>query len=128
MSVDNAMNELADLMAQACLFAECDFRLWLEEGQIVLSPPRKKALASWTIYYNSTINPSAQVVNNLMPLLEQCEVIDAENLKASKLHLVRRMLSLKSDFDAHFEHLLEKLSSLMGEILLKCLGDNLKKE
>ena len=101
-------------MAQACSFAECDFRLGLEEGENIISPPRKKALASWTIYYNSTINPSAHIVNNLMPLLEQCEAIDAENLKASRLHLVRRMASLKSDFDTHFEHLLEMLNTLTG--------------
>ena len=112
MSVNNALNELADLMIQARSFAECDFRLGLEEGQIVMSPPRKKALTLWTIYYNSTINPCAQIVNNLMPILEQCETIDAENLKTSRLHIVRRMGSLKSDFDMHFEHLLEKLNTL----------------
>ena len=48
-------------------------------------------------------------------------------LKVSKLHLVRRMSSLKNELDAHFERLLEKLNSLTGEILLKCLGDNPKK-
>ena len=37
------------------------------------------------------------------------------------------MASLKNDFDTHFEHLLEKLNTLTGEILLKCLGDNPKK-
>ena len=50
-----------------------------------------------------------------------------ETLKVSKLHLVRRMALLKSEFDTHFEHLLEKLNSLTGEILLKCLCDNPKK-
>ena len=84
MSVNNALNELADSIAQACSFAECDFRLGLEEGQIVMSPSRKKALISWTIYYNSTINPCAQIVNNLMPIVEQCETIDTENLKNFK--------------------------------------------
>ena len=62
-----------------------------------------------------------------MPLLEQCETIDSETLKVSKLHLVKRMASLKSDFDTHFECFLEKLNSLTGEILLKYLGDNPKK-
>ena len=46
MSVNNALGELASSMAQARSFAECDFRLGLEEGQIVMSPPRKKNLAS----------------------------------------------------------------------------------
>ena len=81
MSVNNALNELADLMEQACLLAECDIRLGLEAGQNVMSPPHKKALSSWTIYYNSTINLCAQIVNNLYPIVEQCETIDAENLK-----------------------------------------------
>ena len=49
------LNELADSMANARSFAECDFRLWLEEGQVVMSPPRKKALESWTIFYNSRL-------------------------------------------------------------------------
>ena len=62
-----------------------------------------------------------------MPILEQCETINAENLKNSRLQIVRRMGSLKSDFDTHFEHLLEKLNTLTGEILLKCLGENPKK-
>ena len=56
MTVNDALVELADLMAQARSFAECDFRLGLEAGQNVMSPPRKKALASWMLYYNSTIN------------------------------------------------------------------------
>ena len=86
MTGNNALNELADSMAQARSFAECDFRLGLEEGQIVMSPPRKKALTSWTIYYNSTINPCTQIVNNLMPIMEQCETVDAENLKTLRLH------------------------------------------
>ena len=62
-----------------------------------------------------------------MPPREQCETIDTENLKTSRLHIVRRMASLKSDIDTHFEHLLEKLNTLTGEILLKCLGENPKK-
>ena len=63
-----------------------------------------------------------------MLLLEQCETIDSETLKVSKLHLVKRMTSLKSDFDTHFKCLLEKLNSLMGEILNKALGENPQKK
>merc|ERR1711962_1243156 len=59
--------------------------------------------------------------------MEQCETVDAENLKTSRLHIMRRMASLKSDFNTHFERLLEKLNTLTGEILLKCLGENPKK-
>ena len=80
--MSNAIGELTTSMAQAHAFAKCDFQMGLVEGKnTVMSPPRKKALASWTIYYNSTINLCAQIVNNLYPIVEQCETIDAENLK-----------------------------------------------
>ena len=128
MSYNNALGELADSMAKAHEFAEYDFRMGLAEGETVFSLTRKKALATWQIYYNSAISPPLTVLNNLMLLLEQCETIDSDTLKVSKLHLVKRMASLKSDFDTHFERLLEKLNSLTGEILLKCLSENPKKD
>ena len=125
----NALGELTTSMAQAHAFAECNFQMGSEEGETtVMSPPLKRALASWQIYYNLTINPSGQVVNRLLPLLEQCEAIYTELLKVSKLHLVRQMSSLKAEFDSHFECLLDKLNSLTGEILLKSLGDNPQKK
>ena len=93
----------------------------------MMSLPRKKALASWTLYYISSINPCAQIVNNLYPIVEQCEASDPDTLKTSRLQIVRRMASLKSEFDTNFECLLEKLNVLTGEILLKCLGENPKK-
>ena len=46
MSHNNALGELADSMAKAREFAECDFRMGLVEGENVLSPPHKKALAT----------------------------------------------------------------------------------
>ena len=67
MSHNNALGELADSMAKARKFPEGDFRLGLAEGETVFSPPRKKALATWQIYYNSAISPPATVRNNLMP-------------------------------------------------------------
>ena len=124
MTINNALFELADLMAQARSFTESAFRLGFEEGITVMSPPRKKDLSSWTLYYNATINPCAQIVNNLYPIVEQCEAINADLLKSLRLKIVRRMATLKSEFDTSFERLLEKLNTLTGEILLKCLGDN----
>ena len=38
------------------------------------------------------------------------------------------MSSLKAEFDSNFKRLLDKLNSLMGEILLKSLGDNPQKK
>ena len=125
----NALGELATSMAQAHAFTECDFQMGSEEGETtVMSPPRKRALATWQTHYHLTINPTGQVVNRLLPLLEQCEVIDAESLKISKIHLVRQMSSLKEELDSNFEWLLDKLNSLTGEILLKSLGDNPQKK
>ena len=127
MAIDDALFLLADSMVAACSFAESNFRFGVDEKETVFSPPCKKALASWSLYYNSTINPCAQIVNNLYPIVEQCEALDAELLKSSRLQIVRKMASLKSDFDTSFECLLEKLNTLIGEILLKCLGENPKK-
>ena len=37
MTIDNALFELANLMAQGCSFAESNFRFGLEEGKTVLA-------------------------------------------------------------------------------------------
>ena len=124
MTVNDALFSLADSMAAAPSFAESNFRLGVDEKETVFSPPRKKALASWSLYYNSTINPCAQIVNNLYPIVEQCEALDADLLKSSRLQIVRKMASLKSDFDTSFKRLLEKLNTLTRENMLKYLGDN----
>ena len=99
MTIDNALFELANSMAPAHSFAESNLKLGLEEGETVFSPPHKKALASWSLYYNSTINPCAQIVNNLYPIVEQCEALDADMLKSSRLQIARKMASLKSEFE-----------------------------
>ena len=124
MAINDALFLLANSMAAAHSFAESNFRFGVDEKETVFSPPRKKALASWSLYYNATINPCAQIVNNLYPIVEQCEALDAELLKSSRLQIVRKMASLKSDFDTSFERLLEKLNALTGEILLKCFSDS----
>ena len=59
MAIDDALFLLADSMAVARSFAERNFRLRVDENETVFSPLRKKALATWSLYYNSTINPCA---------------------------------------------------------------------
>ena len=59
MAIDDAFFGLSDVMAAARSFAESNIRLGAEENKTVFSPPYKKALASWSLYYNSTINPCA---------------------------------------------------------------------
>ena len=53
MTVNDALFLLADSMAVAPSFAESNFRLGVDEKETVLSPPRKKALASWSLYSNA---------------------------------------------------------------------------
>ena len=68
----NALRELATLMAKAREFAKCDFQMGSEEGETtIMSPPHKRALATWQTYYHTTINPTGQVVNRLLPLMNQ---------------------------------------------------------
>ena len=127
MAINDTFFGLSNAMAVAHSFAKSNFKLGAEEnktGETVFSLPRKKALASWSLYYNSTINPCAQIVNNLYPIVEQCKALDAGLLKTSRLEIVRKMASLKSEFDTSFECLLDKLNALTGEILLKCFGDS----
>ena len=99
-----------------------------EEGETIMSPPRKRALTTWQTYYHTTINGTGQIVNRLLPLIQQCKAINPDSLKSSKIHLARQMSSLKSEFDSSFEKLLDKLNSLTGEILIKALGDNPQKK
>ena len=92
MAINDALFLLADSTAAACSFAESNFRFGLDENETVFSPPRKKALASWSLYYNSTINPCAQIVSNLYPIIEQCDTIDADTLKSLRLQIVRKIM------------------------------------
>ena len=99
-----------------------------EEGETIMSVPRKRALATWQTYYHTTINGTGQIVNRLLPLIQQCKAIYADSLKSSKIHLARQMSSLKMEFNSSFERLLDKLNSLTGEILIKALGENPQKK
>ena len=53
--------------------------------------------------------------------------MEADSLRTSKIHMVRQMSRLKIEFDSSFEKLLDKLSGLTREVLVKALGDNPKK-
>ena len=67
------------------------------------------------------------MVQGLFPLICQCKAIDSETLKSSKLHLVRQLNNHKNEFYSEYETLLDRLNSLMNNILIKGLEDNLKK-
>ena len=53
--------------------------------------------------------------------------MDAESLKTSKVHLALQEHNLKFKIDVAFEKLLDKLTSLTGEVLVKALGENPKR-
>ena len=70
-------------------FMEVDFSLRTAEN-VAQSPPKKAALNTRMNYYQSLINKPGQVVQRLYPVITQCEAINADTLKASKLHLIRQ--------------------------------------
>ena len=47
--------DLARLMAKAHEFAECNFQIGTEEGETIMSPPRKRAPETWQTYYHKQI-------------------------------------------------------------------------
>ena len=69
-----------------------------------------------------------QIVSRLLPLVDKCKAVEADSLKSSKMHLVKQMSSLKTEFDSGFESLWDKLNSLTGDVLMKALGDNPQKK
>ena len=81
----------------------------------------------WTSFYRSTINVLGQIVQWLLPLVWQCEAVNADSLKSNKVHLARQVHTLKFEFDVAFKKLLDKLNSLTGDIMAKALGDNPKR-
>ena len=91
-------------------------------------PKGKRALATWQSFYHTTINGPGKIVHRLLLLVHQCEVIDADSLKSTKIHLARQMSSLKFEFDSSFEKLLDRLNGLTREILVKAVGDNPQKK
>ena len=92
-----------------------------------MSPPRRAAVVSWTIFYQYIINIPSQIVQCLLHLVRQCDAVDAKSLETNKIHLARQVNSLKQEFDLAFEKLLDHLNSLTNDIFMKALGDNPKK-
>ena len=83
------------------------------------SPTRKTSLSSWTNYYRSLVMKPGHIVQKLYPAISQCEILDAEVLKREKPQLVRQLNSLKLQFDKEFQTLIEELSSIPQEVLLR---------
>ena len=124
--MSETLEDMAVTLGKCQEFIEADFRLRTEVGS-VMSPPRRAAAASWTIFYQYIINIPSQIVQRLLHLVRQCDAVDAKLLKTNKIHLARQVNSLKQEFDLAFEKLLDHLNSLTNDIFMKALGDNPKK-
>ena len=122
--MSNPVDDIIKVMDEVRKFVQCNFALGAKGDESGMSPPCKQALAKWQRFYHSKINGPGQIVSHLLPLVDKCEVIEADSLKSSKSHLVKQVTSLKSKFDSCFESLLNKLNSLTGSVLMNALGDN----
>ena len=60
-----------------------------------------------------------QIVQQLYPTISQCETLDAEVLKRDKPQLIRQLNSLKAQFETHFQTLIEELSNIPQDVLLR---------
>ena len=60
-----------------------------------------------------------QIVQKLYPTISQCETLDAEVLKREKPQLIRQLNALKTQFEKEFQTLIEELSSIPQELLLR---------
>ena len=60
-----------------------------------------------------------QIVQRLYPTISQCEILDAETLKREKPQLIRQLNTFKVQFDKEFQTLIEELSSVPQEVLLR---------
>ena len=103
----DTLEDIAQTMGKAREFVEFNFLIGGEGDATVMSPPCRQALATWQSFYHSTINVPGQIVQRLLPLVRQCEAVDADSLKSNKIHLAQQMNSLKFEFDVSFKKLLD---------------------
>ena len=83
---DFAHEDIATALAKAKEFTDVPFQLSPDGADSgLMSPPRKVALATWTSYYHSIINVPENIVQRLLPLVRQCEALEAKTIKNSKL-------------------------------------------
>ena len=88
------------------------------------SPVRKAALSSWTNHYRSLVMKPGHTIQRLYPAINQCETLDADTLKTEKSHLVRQLHGLKLQYDKEFQTLIDRLSSVTQDVLLRGFGEN----
>ena len=117
---DDEIGGIADAFAKAKEFLEVtSFQFGEASTSTSNSPTRKSSLASWTNYYRSLVMKPGQIVQQLYPTISQCETLEAEVLKREKPQLIRQLNALKTQFEKQFQILIEELSSIPQEVLLR---------
>ena len=59
----DTLEDIAQTIGKAREFVECNFQMGTEEGENIMSPPRKRAQATWQSFYHTTINGPGQIVH-----------------------------------------------------------------
>ena len=63
-------------------------------------------------------------IQKLYPILDQCEAMETKSLKTEKAHLIRQLHALKIQYNTEIQFLIERLSSVSQEVLLRGFGEN----
>ena len=90
----------------------------------VVTPTKKVALSTWTNYYKSLVMKPSHTIQKLYPVLDQCKALDTETLKTERSHLIRQLHGLKLQNDTEIKVLIERLSSVSQDVLLRGFGEN----
>ena len=116
---DDKLGGITEAFTMAREFLEVTGFHFGEASASANSPTRKSSLASWTNYYRSLVMKPGQIVQKLYPTISQYETLDAEVLKREKPQLIRQLNALKTQFEKEFQTLIEELSSIPQEVLLR---------
>ena len=66
-------------------------------------------LSHFTSYYRFVINVPVSIVQQLLPLFQQCK---ADTLRTSKIYLCHQVDTLKKELDVAYDQLLQKLTGV----------------
>ena len=114
------LDRIAETFAKVKDFLEADeFSFGPLPPNQVVTPVRRSALSTWKNYYKSLVMKPGHTLQKLYPALDQCEAVETEVLKTEKSHLVRQLHGLKKQYDSEFQSLIDKLSTVTYDVLLR---------
>ena len=87
-----------------------------------VTPVRRSALSIWKNYYKSLVMKPGHTMQKLYPALDQCEAMETNILKTEKSYLVRQLHGLMQQYDSEFQSLIDRLSTVTHDVLLRGLG------